>query len=105
MALKNPSTLRGSFAIAVLFKVHPNVRDRFREAILENASLSLANEEGCTLFDVCEGRPSQEFFLYEVYSSEDAFKAHLETPHFKQFDQISAAWVVEKQVFAYARLA
>lgn len=92
------------FVVTVLFQVVPNVREALREAVRENAASSLRLEPGCQVFDVCENAASPEFFLYEVYGSEQEFRAHLETDHFRAFDQLSSSWVTSKQVLTYVRL-
>jgi (4S)-4-hydroxy-5-phosphonooxypentane-2,3-dione isomerase len=95
--------MRG-FVITVLFTVRSDSRDAFRTAVLENAALSLEREDGCEIFDVCESVTSPEFFLYEVYGSEQDFQKHLDTEHFLQFDKQCASWVTGKQVTRYGRL-
>ena len=95
---------KGSFVITVLFAVTAQAKDSFRAAVLENAALSLQREAGCEVFDVCESATAPEFFLYEVYGSEQDFQAHLATEHFKQFDKLCSTWVTAKQVTRYARL-
>jgi len=92
------------FIVTVAFRVHPEHRAAFREAILENAAASVAREPGCSVFDVCEKADGAEIFLYEVYADERAFKAHLATDHFKRFDALAAPWVADKRVLTYNRL-
>lgn len=55
----------------------------FRVAIETNARLSVERETECLRFDVnsVEGVPNR-FVFYEVYTSEGAWLAHRETPHF-----------------------
>ena len=93
------------FVVTVAFRVKPEHRAAFRDAIVENAAASVANEPGCSVFDVCERPDGSEIFLYEVYDDEPAFKAHLATDHFKRFDALVAPWVVEKRVLSYNRLS
>jgi len=90
--------------ITVLFTVKPDSRDQFRQALLENSARSLALETGCKVFDVCESPVASEFFLYEVYASEQDFRAHLQTEHFREFDELCLSCVIDKQVTSYARL-
>lgn len=95
---------KGGFVITVLFSVKPEAKDVFRSAVTANAALSLLREPGCHVFDVCESFTSPEFFLFEVYGTEEDFALHLQTEHFKQFDKLCADWVTGKQVTRYARL-
>ena len=92
------------FVVTVAFRVKPEHRAAFREAILANAAASVAGEPGCSAFDVCEKADGSEIFLYEIYDDEAAFKAHLATGHFKRFDALVASWVAEKRVLTYNRL-
>jgi len=92
------------YVVTVAFRVKPEFRGAFRDAIVENASASVAREPGCSLFDVCEKADGSEVFLYEIYDDEAAFKAHLATDHFKRFDAQAAPWVLDKRVLTYNRL-
>jgi (4S)-4-hydroxy-5-phosphonooxypentane-2,3-dione isomerase len=88
--------------LVVLFKIKPQFIEAFAGAIRENARLSLANEPGCRQFDVCIN-PAQpaEFFLYELYDSEQAIQAHLESGHFLHMNTLTTDWVDSKQVWRY----
>jgi quinol monooxygenase YgiN len=90
------------FVVVVFFEAKPEHVANFKAAILENAAASVRDEAGCRQFDVAQdaARPEQ-FFLYEIYDDEAAFKAHVETAHFKSFDAASAAWVADKKVMTY----
>ena len=88
----------------MLFTVKPDSKNAFRQAVLENAARSLALETGCKVFDVCESPAASEFFLYEVYASEQDFHAHLQTDHYREFEQLCSSWVTAKQVTKYAKL-
>ncbi|HUP97074.1 MAG TPA: putative quinol monooxygenase [Usitatibacter sp.] len=92
------------FVVTVVFRVKAEHRAAFRDAVLENASASVAHEPGCSVFDVCEKEEGSEIFLYEIYDDEAAFKAHLATDHFRRFDAQVAPWVAEKRVLTYHRL-
>jgi len=93
------------YVVTVVFKAHPERRDAFRVATLENAAASRETEPGCSRFDVCESADGSEIFLYEIYDDEAAFKAHLATEHFLRFNALVTPWVVEKRVVPYLRLA
>ncbi len=87
------------YSVWVEFDVLPEHLEEFRDAVLKNAKASVATEPGCLRFDVLDAVPAApQILLYEIYVSEAAFKAHLETDHFRQFDQQSAPWVVRKAV-------
>ncbi|WP_202109745.1 putative quinol monooxygenase [Bordetella sp. 02P26C-1] len=93
------------FVVVVQFEVKPGHAQDFLSALKENARLSVEGEPGCRQFDVCTtpGKP-ESIFLYEVYDSEDAFKAHLATEHFLHFDRETASWVASKEVKTLSRV-
>ncbi|SDV46856.1 putative quinol monooxygenase [Chitinasiproducens palmae] len=91
--------------VAVTFDILPAHRADFRDAVVENARVSLEREPECHVFDVCEDRDAARFFLYEQYTDDAAFDAHLATPHFQSFDRLSAPWIVGKTVARYALCA
>jgi quinol monooxygenase YgiN len=76
---------------------------KFRELVTSNAAQSLANEEGCKVFDVCE-MPGGNFWLYELYDDAEAFDVHLKTPHFLDFSSVTSPMVSDKQVWIGNRL-
>ncbi|EJM96380.1 putative quinol monooxygenase [Herbaspirillum sp. YR522] len=90
--------------IAVTFNIRPESVGDFREAILKNAATSLADEEGCNLFDVCEAADGI-FYLYERYTNDDAFNIHLKSSHFLAFDKLVAPWVETKKIERYTLIS
>src|SRR5690606_16184780 len=72
------------FLVLPEFIIAPEKKDRFLEAAMNDARQSLAIEIGCLQFDVTclEG---DTVLFYEVYSGRAAFDHHLETSHFKEF--------------------
>ncbi len=92
--MKNPT-----FAIAVTFEIKPPFIEAFRIRVLQQAHDSVTKEAGCLQFDVLVDESSQAtFFLYETYVDAEAFVAHKETSHFKDFDSTVADWIASKQV-------
>ena len=88
--------------ITVDFKINQGYEARFLERMRRQAKDSMELEEGCLRFDVCldPGDPGH-VFLYEIYRDEAAFQVHLDSLHFKDFDQEVAPWVADKQVAAW----
>jgi autoinducer 2-degrading protein len=94
------------YTIIVEFVVGaPHVR-AFRDLIVANATTSLADEPGCTRFDVLtpEGRENT-IVLYEVYTSKSAFEHHSASPHYHAFAKASAHMVASKTVTVLELLA
>jgi len=85
--------------VTVEFEVDPKHVHEFRSAMMRQASDSLESESACRQFDVCFAADQEtRCFLYEQYDDRAAFDAHLQTNHFRQFDQTVAPWVVRKTV-------
>ena len=90
------------YAVTVMFKVKEGKIDRFLPLMKANAESSVREEPGCLQFDVCQDHgQAEEIFLYEIYEDADAFAAHRETKHFKEFDAATAELVAEKIVKTY----
>jgi (4S)-4-hydroxy-5-phosphonooxypentane-2,3-dione isomerase len=77
-----------NYTVIAEFETTPDTHDAFAAICRFDAERSVADEPGCFLFHVLEpvDRPNV-IVLYEVYASEDAFKAHNQMPHFKKFAQ------------------
>ena len=90
------------FAVCVTFTLHPSQRDAFMPLMLDNARTSLETEAGCQQFDVLTDpdRPA-EVFLYEIYADAAAFQTHLDSAHFRSFDQAVGHMIAEKIVKTY----
>lgn len=83
-------------AVCVTFEIVPGRMPEFRPLMEQQARDSLGNEQDCLRFDIC--CTASQVFLYELYTSRDAFARHLDTPHFKSFDASTAEMVAEKTV-------
>ncbi len=93
------------FVVTVTFKIKPEHSDAFRAAVVDQAANSLEREADCSRFDVCIAPDDVcSVFLYEIYASADAFRAHLESPHFLDFDAKIRDWVLAKSVDTWDRL-
>jgi quinol monooxygenase YgiN len=93
------------YVVCVEFEIQPELLAAFRPLMIENARVSAQDEPGCRQFDVCEpedGAP--RVFLYEVYDDEAAFKAHLETAHFKRFAEATRGMIAGRRIVACRRL-
>jgi len=93
-------------ALVVEFRIQPAFAEAFAAAIVDNARASRDTEPGCRQFDVCRDAADPGlFFLYEIYADEGAVQAHLESEHFRHFSAATAAWVADKRVWRYTRVA
>jgi quinol monooxygenase YgiN len=76
------------FEVVVIaeFNVSPTYRDAFLELCRFDAERSVADEPGCSQFDVSTSNENAEsVVLYEVYNDQAAFDHHLTTPHYQTF--------------------
>lgn len=78
-----------AFVVVAEFVVKPGCMDAFMTHALDDASHSLSEEADCLQFDVLRlpDQPDAVVF-YEVYRSQQAFDAHLCTPHVARFRAI-----------------
>ena len=93
------------YTLFVTLDVHPDKLDRFVEAIAANAAASLRDEPGCLAFDVHRDiEAPTRFYLYEIYTDEDAFRiAHRGAPHYAHCQEAANECVVDgshKNTFA-----
>src|SRR5262245_66540776 len=76
----------GQFVLVVELAIDPSQLEPFKAAIKENGEAAVRVEPGCRSFSaVFEKDNPTRVRLFEIYDNADAFKAHLETPHFKKY--------------------
>ena len=93
------------YVVIVDFKIKAAHLAEFSDAIDINARASVADEPGCSQFDVCvDPQDAAKIFLYEIYDDQAAFEAHLRTPHYALFDQATANWTESKVVRKLSRV-
>ncbi|MFG1400248.1 MULTISPECIES: putative quinol monooxygenase [Roseixanthobacter] len=95
-----------SFVVIAEFKVKPGKLDAFLALAADDAKSSVQHEPGCQLFDVSVAQDDPETVVfYEVYDDQQAFDAHLRTPHLARFREGMPAIVAkERPVRFLARL-
>jgi autoinducer 2-degrading protein len=90
------------YVVIVKFDVKAGCETQFLRRAVAQADASLEHEPQCRRFDVCSD-PSdhRRICLYEVYDDEGAFKAHLATRHFLEFDRETGHFIDRKTVEAW----
>ncbi|PZQ83054.1 MAG: hypothetical protein DI549_09190 [Ancylobacter novellus] len=91
-----------SYVVWVEFHVAEEDLGSFMMLVKSNAAESVRAEAGCQRFDVLvpvEGEGA--IALYEIYDSEAAFRDHLSTPHFLEFDALTGPLIKHKTVRSY----
>lgn len=90
--------LDGQFVIVVELEIDPSQLDAFKAAIKENGETAVRVEPGCRGFNaVFEKDNPARVRLFEIYENADAFKAHLETPHFKKYAETTKDMVKSRK--------
>jgi quinol monooxygenase YgiN len=104
-ARRRNATGRQMFVLTVRFTIRAGLDHAFVERVTAQARASLAAEPHCRQFDVCRDlRTPRHVLLYEVYTTEADFEAHLATPHFLAFDEETREWVEQKVVERWERV-
>ncbi|MCC7103859.1 MAG: antibiotic biosynthesis monooxygenase [Chloroflexi bacterium] len=72
--------------LEVHLRIKPDRRERFLEAIADDATCTRRDEPGNLRFDVSVDRSDPNHFcLHEVYRDDAAVEAHRGTPHFARW--------------------
>jgi autoinducer 2-degrading protein len=94
------------YTVIVEFTVNPDSRDQFMDRMLQQASDSLSNEEQCHTFDVAvDDADNNKIMLYELYTDKAAFQVHLDSDHFKTFDNDVQGMITNKKVWLLNRVS
>jgi autoinducer 2-degrading protein len=94
------------YVITVNFDIKLDHIDAFRERVLQQGKDSLELETECHRFDVChDSKQPHRFFLYEIYTDEQAFIVHLASDHFKAFYQDCQDWVIIRDIYPLEKIS
>lgn len=106
MTEMNAAYSSNSFVVIAEFVIKQGRLDSFLNHACDDASHSVADEDGCLQFDVLRTSDDQNgVVFYEVYTSREAFDEHLKTPHVSRFRAILSDHVeVERPVRFLGRL-
>ncbi len=75
--------------------IKPEHLQEFINASLENHQHSIW-EEGNLRFDILQDASDPaKFVYYEAYESEEAAKAHKETPHYRKWKETVSGWMAK----------
>jgi autoinducer 2-degrading protein len=85
------------YTLFVTLDVRPDKHEEFVDAISVNAAASLRDEPGCLAFDVHQDvETPTRFYLYEIYTDEDAFRiAHRGAPHYARWQDAARVCLVD----------
>lgn len=80
-------------AVFVTIQIKPGFKDRFMDALFDDARGSINNEPECYRFDILQDdEDPNRIHLYEVYEDEDAVAAHRAAPHFTKWLSTVEPW-------------
>jgi len=92
--------------VMVKFEVLAGNGRAFLERVWQQALDSLEKEPDCHVFEVgVDPEDECRIMLYEIYTDRAAFGRHLESDHFRIFDQDVQALIVDKKIEHYSRIA
>lgn len=90
------------FVVLAVYDVEPASADRFRRTFLAHVRTSLGEDEDCLRFDLADDENVPGRFLsWQIFTTKDAFDAHVATRHQEAFERIIAGWVRAKSVETY----
>ncbi|WP_310631271.1 putative quinol monooxygenase [Paraburkholderia sp.] len=79
------------YVVMAEFRLLPGKRAAFLEAAHADARDSMANESGCSAFDVLLTEGDENLVVFhEVYADRSAYEWHTRTPHFATFKAAAA---------------
>jgi quinol monooxygenase YgiN len=86
-------------AILAYLTTKPGKEAQFQEHMTAQAKRCLANEPGCLQFDVVQDpKNPTRFVMLEIYTDDDAIKAHQDSQHFKDFRPVVGDLVADRKV-------
>lgn len=76
----------------VRLKIRPEMRQRYEETFMRLRERVLAEEPGCTLFELCRDPDSDDIYhVFEAYADDAAVEAHVTTPYYKETARVFVA--------------
>ena len=94
------------YCLLLKTQLKPDSLDAFMDAMRINAAASVRDEPGCLVFDVLQDRSDPDLvWLYELYTDEAAFEAHMLTPHFLASRPLVNALIVSQEAIEANALA
>ncbi|MBN6070214.1 antibiotic biosynthesis monooxygenase [Aggregatibacter actinomycetemcomitans] len=83
----------------VMVEVKPSENDKFKAIVLPEMTQSLKVEDGViAMYAATAQENPNKWMFFEIYANDDAYAAHRETPHFKDYLKQTAEMLVDKQI-------
>ena len=94
------------FVLIVNIQIKPDAVDQFMPMALANAEATRSTEPGCRQFDVVvDPDDPKKVAYYEVYDDADAFDAHQQTAHFKNYLNTAVPMLDSRSRTIFTRVA
>jgi len=75
-------------------EIEPAQLEAYKAAVAEHAAIAIRAEPGVlVLYAVAEKDNPTRIRVFEVYADTSAYRAHLETPHFKKYKTVTEKMV------------
>jgi len=75
-------------------EIDPSQLDAYKAAVSEHAETAIREEPGVlVLYAVSEKDNPTSVRVFEVYANAEAYRAHLEAPHFKKYKAVTEKMV------------
>ena len=75
-------------------EIDPSQLDAYKAAVSEHAETAIRKEPGVlVLYAVSEKNNPTSIRVFEVYANAEAYRAHLEAPHFKKYKAVTEKMV------------
>ena len=79
--------------------IDPAHCEPFDALLRDHAEGTLAEEEGCLLFDFfVDPRDPNHYAVFEVYADQAALDAHLTSARFRRFDSANRPMITDKRI-------
>lgn len=76
------------FALNIKMSIRPEIREAWLKQLKDDQMCTRRDEEGNLQFSISEDVETPNiFYLHEQYVDEPAFNAHVDSPHFKRYDE------------------
>ena len=89
----------GQYVRIAELEIDPAQLDSFNSAVKESIETAIRVEPGVlVLYAVSERDNPTHVRVFEIYTNADAYKTHLETPHFRKFRAVTEKMVVSRKL-------
>lgn len=79
--------------------IDPAQLDAYNAAVKEEMDESVRVEPGVlAIYSVAEKDKPNSLHFFEIYASEEAYRAHIESPHFKKYVEVTQPMILSRKL-------